>query len=164
LEPAGSPNGVHDLLYLQALYDAGAAPYFDGLAAHTYGLTSPPEAEPGPQRLNFRRIELLREIMVANGDAEKQIHITESGWNDHPRWTMAVRPGQRIAYTRDAILWAETHWPYVDLVALWVFRTPAPVGSYMDYYALVTPEFIKRPIYDEMQIFTGNAPPAEPRP
>jgi hypothetical protein len=34
----------------------------------------------------------------------------------------------------------------------------------MDYYALVTPEFIKRPIYDDLQIFTGNAPPAEALP
>ena len=25
--------------------------------------------------------------------------ITEGGWNDHPRWTRAVRPGQRIANT-----------------------------------------------------------------
>ena len=43
--------------------------------------------------------ELLRAIMVANGDEAKSAMITEGGWNDHPRWTRAVRPGQRIDYT-----------------------------------------------------------------
>jgi hypothetical protein len=46
LEPAGSPNGLNDILYLEAMYQAGAAPYFDALAMHTYGFTEPPEASP----------------------------------------------------------------------------------------------------------------------
>ena len=47
LEPAGSPWGLNDLVYLDQMYTAGAADYFDGLAVHVYGLTFPPEAEPG---------------------------------------------------------------------------------------------------------------------
>lgn len=157
LEPPGSPWGLNDLLYLEGMYEAGAADYFDGLAAHTYGLTFPPDAEPGPEILNYRRIELLREIMVAYGDEETDIYITEAGWNDHPRWTRAVRPGQRIAYTLDAIRYAEENWPYVRVVGIWAFRYPAPTRSYMDYFTLVTPEFIAKPIYHELQAFTGNA-------
>jgi hypothetical protein len=156
LEPAGSPWGRNDLEYLAAMYAAGAAPYFDGLAAHVYGLGFPPQDAPDPEVLNFRRVELLRAIMVANGDGAKRIHITETGWNDHPRWTRAVRPGQRIAYTVDAIRLATDSWPYVDQVAIWMFRTPAPTRSYMDYYTLVTPEFIKKPLYDELRRLTGN--------
>ncbi|MDQ6908608.1 MAG: hypothetical protein M3176_17435, partial [Chloroflexota bacterium] len=38
-EPDGSPLGLNDLTYLGRLYDAGAAPYFDALALHTYGGT-----------------------------------------------------------------------------------------------------------------------------
>jgi hypothetical protein len=159
LEPPGSPWGLNDLAYLQGLYDAGAAPYFDGLAVHTYGLTFPPQSEPGPQVLNFRRVELVRQIMVDNGDDETPIYITESGWNDHPRWTRAVRPGQRIAYTLDALTYAEENWPYVHVVAIWAFRYPAPTRSYMDYYTLVTPEFIPKPIYAALQTFTGNGSP-----
>ncbi|MCA9968988.1 MAG: cellulase family glycosylhydrolase [Anaerolineales bacterium] len=160
LEPAGSPWGLNDLAYLDGMYAAGGAAYFDGLAAHTYGLTFPPDAEPDPQLLNFRRVELLREIMVAHGDADGRIFITETGWNDHPRWTRAVRPGQRIQYTLDAIRYAEANWPYVDMLAIWAFRFPAPTRSYMDYYTLVTPEFVLKPIYDELRRFTGNAPDA----
>ena len=64
-------------------------PYFDGLAVHAYGLTFPADAEPDPDVLNFRRIELVREVMVDAGDGDKSIFVTETGWNDHPRWTMA---------------------------------------------------------------------------
>ena len=94
--------------------------------------------------------------MVANGDAETKIYITETGWNDHPRWTRAVRPGQRIAYTLDAIRYAEANWPYVEVLALWAFRYPAPSRSYMDYYTLVSPEFVPRPIYDELRAFAAD--------
>lgn len=158
LEPPGSPWGLNDLLYLQGMYDAGAAPYFDALAVHTYGLTFPPDAEPHPDILNFRRVELVRDVMLANDDEATPIFITESGWNDHPRWTRAVRPGQRISYTIDALRYAEENWPYVELVAIWAFRFPAPTSSYMDYYTLVTPEFIRKPIYTAIQTYTGNEP------
>lgn len=156
LEPAGSPWGTNDLVYLAGMYQAGAASYFDGLAVHTYGLTFPPAAEPAPDLLNFRRVELVRTVMEEYGDSHKNIYITESGWNDHPRWTLAVRPGQRIAYTLDAIRYAEANWPYVKMLAIWAFRYPAPVRSYPDYFTLVTPEFVPKPIYHELQQFTGN--------
>lgn len=154
LEPAGSPWGLNDLLYLEQMYEAGAADWMDGLAVHTYGFKFPPAAEPDPQILNFRRVELLREIMVRHGDAASNIYITETGWNDHPRWTRAVRPGQRITYTLDAMRYAEDNWPYVKVVSLWMFRTPAPIKSYMDYFTIVTPEFIPKPLYEELQRYT----------
>ena len=139
------------------MYQAGAANFFDGLAVHAYGLNFPPDADPGPQLLNFRRVELVREIMVANDDADTSIYITETGWNDHPRWTRAVRPAQRIQYTLDAIRYAENNWPYVELVAIWAFRYPAPTRSYPDYFTLVTPEFVAKPIFDALKEFSGNS-------
>ena len=156
LEPEGSPWGLNDLTYLTGMYEVGAADYFDGLAVHAYGLTFPPETEPSPDLLNFRRVELVRQVMVEHGDAAKSIYITETGWNDHPRWTMGVRPGQRIQYTLDALRYAEANWPFVEMMAIWAFRFPAPTKSYMDYYTLVTPEFVKKPIYDEIKKYTGN--------
>lgn len=157
LEPPGSPWGMNDLDYLSAMYDAGAAEYFDGLAVHAYGLAFPPESEPGPELLNFRRVELIRRIMTANNDAGKSIFITETGWNDHPRWTLAVKPSQRILYTLEALEYARKNWPYVELVAVWAFRFPAATKSYMDYYTLVSPEFVPKPIYSSIQYFTGNS-------
>lgn len=156
LEPVGSPWGLNDLQYLAGMYQAGAADYFDGLAVHAYGLTFPPEVEPAPDLLNFRRVELVRQVMLEYNDAQTGIYITEFGWNDHPRWTRAVRPGQRIQYTLDALHYAEANWPYVEMVAIWAFRFPAPTKSYMDYYTLVTPEFVAKPIYQELQQYTSQ--------
>ncbi|RIK19064.1 MAG: hypothetical protein DCC51_09495 [Anaerolineae bacterium] len=156
VEPEGSPWAINDLTYLRGMYEVGAASFFDGLAVHAYGLTFPAEAEPAPEILNFRRVELLREIMVEFGDETTPIYITETGWNDHPRWTMAVRPGQRINYTLAAIDYAAENWPYVKSIALWAFRYPAPTRSYPDYFTLVTPEFMPKPIYDALKEYTGN--------
>ncbi|MCC6904221.1 MAG: beta-galactosidase [Anaerolineae bacterium] len=151
LEPVGSPNGMDDLEYLSRLYDAGFAEVYDALAVHTYGFRFPPDDSPAPDVLNFRRAELLRAIMVGNGDGDKPVFITESGWNDHPRWTKAVRSGQRITYTIDALKLAEQDWGWADAVCLWALRYPAPVRSWPDYFTLVADDFTPKPIYEEVQ-------------
>lgn len=150
IEPPGSPYGLNDIDYLTALYEAGFAGLFDELAVHTYGLIYPPEAPPAPDVIDYRRVELLRQVMEAYGD-DKPVVITETGWNDHPRWTKAVTPAQRITYTIDALDYAEQNWPWVNNVCLWVFRFPAPTQSYPDYYQLVGTDFTPRPIYYELQ-------------
>lgn len=156
LEPEGSPWGMNDLLYLRKMYDAGFANYYDILSVHSYGLGFAPDEPPAPDALNFRRTELVREIMIANGDGDKPIMITESGWNDSPRWTRAVKPATRIEYTIGAYDWAEKNWPYVETVCTWAFRFPAPLYTYGDYYSFVTPDFTSRPIYDAVKEWTGN--------
>ena len=154
LEPKGSPWGLNDLIYLEEMYAAGAADHMDGLAVHTYGFNFPPETEPAPDLLNFRRYELYRDIMLEYGD-DGPVFITEMGWNDHPRWTRAVRPGQRIEYTLNSIELVQENTPWVESAAIWMFRTPAPTKSYMDAYSLVTPEFIEKPIYSALQQAAG---------
>jgi polysaccharide biosynthesis protein PslG len=161
LEPEGSPAGLNDLLYLRAMYEAGAGAYFDALAAHAYGLAFAPDTDPAEEIINFRRVELLREIMIQNGDGGKQIYVTEAGWNDHPRWIWSVRPAHRVQYTLDAYRWAAEHWPWCPVVAIWMFRTPQTLYNYQDYYAFVTPEFQERPIYGLVREYTGNAPDIE---
>jgi hypothetical protein len=156
LEPPGSPAGLNDLIYLRQMYEAGAGPYFDALAAHAYGLAFTPDAAPGENLINFRRVELLREIMDAHSDDEKLIYVTEAGWNDHPRWIWGVNPARRVRYTLDAYDWAADAWPWCPVVAMWMFRVPQPMHNYQDYYAFVTPLFQKRPIYTAVQRYTGN--------
>ena len=151
LAPPGSEWGMNDLDYLQAMYDAGAADYFDILAIHAYGWHFAPEEPPDPQVVNLRRTELLREIMVRNGDGAKSAMITEAGWNDHPRWTRAVRPGQRITYTVDAFQLAQADWPWLDSLSMWLFRVPWDAKSYQDYYTFVSTDFEPKPIYEEVK-------------
>lgn len=156
LEPEGSPWGLNDLLFLEQMYAAGAAAYFDALAVHTYGFTFPADSEPGPDILNFRRIELIHAIMARYGDAAKPVYVTESGWNDHPRWTKAVRPTQRIAYTIASYEWAADNMPYVEKLCQWVLRYPAPTRSYPDNFTFVTADFRPLPIYDYLQAYAAG--------
>ncbi len=153
LEPEGSPNGLNDLLYLDAMLTGGAANFFDVLGIHTYGFTEPPEAEPGFDQLNFRRAELLHAILENHDAGDKPVYITESGWNDHPRWTKAVRPSQRIAYTINAFKWADDNWPWLDKLCIWVLRYPASTRSYPDNFTLLTPDFMPLPIYTAIQAY-----------
>jgi hypothetical protein len=156
LEGPDSPWAYNDLDYLAGIYAAGGADYFDALAVHVYGLTFPALSAPDESILNFRRVELMRQVMVDLDDGQTPIFITESGWNDHPRWTLAVKPAQRIQYTLDALDFAERNLPYVEGMAIWALRLPAPAKSYMDYYTLVTPEFVSKPIYQALKEYTGN--------
>lgn len=151
LAPPGSEWGMSDLDFLQAMYDAGAAPYFDVLAIHAYGGKFPPDEPAAADAINFARAELLRKVMVRNGDADKPAMITEGGWNDHPRWTRAVRPGQRIQYTLRAYEKVLEEWDWCLAFAAWVFRFPAPTRTYQDYFTFVTPDFQPKAIYLEVQ-------------
>lgn len=158
LAPPGSEAGMNDLLFLQAMYDAGAAAYFDILAIHAYGWHFAPDDPADAEVINFRRSELLRAIMQRNGDGRKQAMITEGGWNDHPRWTRAVRPSQRIAYTIRAYTIAAEEWPWLSAACLWVFRFPWDQKSYQDYYTFVRTDFEPKPIYSEVQRYAQGLP------
>lgn len=157
LAPAGSEWGMNDLDFLQAMYDAGAAPAFDALSVHAYGWRFPPDEPASPDALNLARVELLREIMVRNGDENKPVLITEGGWNDHPRWTKAVRPAERAAYTVAAYQKALAEWPWVQALCIWAFRYPAPTATYQDYFTFVGNDFEPKPIYLAVQAYaTGR--------
>jgi hypothetical protein len=92
-----------DIYFIQGMYEAGAAPYFDALGVHAPGFKSPPEIDPAvvavDPKLNngdqahealrrvyaFRRVEDLRQVMVENGDEAKKVVILELGWTIDPR-------------------------------------------------------------------------------
>jgi hypothetical protein len=158
LEDDNSALALNDLVYLDRLYDEGAAPYFDAVAAHSYGLQSPPADLSAPDRLNFARAEQTHDVMVRRGDASKQVYITEGGWNDSPRWSYAVKPYQRIQYTIDAYKLAST-WDWCGAVTLWMSRLPAPANTYFDNYTFLTPDFIPKAIYLEVQRYAHGGQP-----
>lgn len=143
-EPLGSPHGLDDLIYLEQMLEAGAAQHMDMLAVHTYGFTAPATEPPDPNKLNFRRVELLHAILQRS--APLPIAITESGWNDHPRWIKAVSPSLRIQYTLDSLRLGES-WDWLRYHCLWVFRFPTPYFAYPDHFAMATTLFQPLPIY-----------------
>lgn len=156
LAQPNSTDTMNDLEFLDKMYAAGAQDTFDILAVHAYGWKAPAAEAPSLQAINFRRTELLHDIMVRSGDGAKHVIVTEGGWNDHPRWTKAVTPPERISDTLGAFDWCErTQW--IDACAMWAFRYPAPTYTFNDYWTFVTPDFDVKPIYQEIQKYTGNA-------
>lgn len=135
-----------DLDYLQALYAAGAAPFFDMLAAHSYGGTLAPDSPPATATINLRRVELLRALMLAQGDGAKQIIITEGGWNDSPRWHGAVLPSERLRWTLQAYDMAR-NWDWLAAMCLWQFGTPWATHTYQDNWSFVAPDGTPKAIY-----------------
>jgi len=112
---------------------------FDVVAVKPYGFdTGPDDRRVEPQRLNFSRAILVRELMLAQGDGGTAIWAGNWGWNSLPvGW--AGRPsiwGQttaeaQAAQTVAALERARREWPWMGLMFLenW---TAAPAGTAAD--------------------------------
>ena len=168
-----------DIYYIQEMYDAGAAPYFDALGAHGAGYASPPETDPAevartpglanpgdfennvPEELRrvycFRHVEDVREVMVRNGDTDKQVVLLEFGWTIDPRpnspyaWH-AVTPEQQDQYFQRAYAWAKEHWrPWIGVMSLIYIANPQwTLDDEQTYWSIVYPtypEFTPAPAY-----------------
>ena len=120
------PNNLTEALFLQALYEAGAASSFDVVAAKPYGFdTGPDDRTVDPTRLNFSRLILLRELMEAQGDGHKAIWAGNWGWNSLPEgW--AGQPSiwgqtseaERTVRTVAALDRARREWPWMGMMFL----------------------------------------------
>jgi hypothetical protein len=159
LEYAGNLN---EMDYLQGMYDAGAQAYFDVMSANAYGKEFPPEDAPSRDKLNFRRVELLREVMERNGDGNKAVWFNEYGWNASPddgtitknidRWGRVTNQ-QQADYTVRGIQYAREHWPWAGVFTIWYLRQ---VGDIPDndseyYFALVSLDFNVLDTYKAVQ-------------
>lgn len=171
LEDRSLRGNHNDLVYLQEMYDAGAGRFFDVLSANAFGLDRPPEDPPDPGVLNFRRVELQRQIMERNADASKPIWIHEYGWHAAPAtfpeelliWKR-VTLEQQADYTVRGIDWARDHWPWLGVVNIWYFRQagdiPPDWAAY--YFAMVDPEFNPLPVYEAVRRYAQGIESAEP--
>ncbi|WP_110516087.1 GH39 family glycosyl hydrolase [Herpetosiphon llansteffanensis] len=155
----GGPTGpidpqtlsVNDLTFL-ALCLAEKPP-FDAVSVHAYGSINPAEQAPEPSITNFRRTELIHDLVTAAG-YDVPFYITEGGWNDHPRWPNAVPPPIRVQNTLAAYEWAEEHWPWMQTVGFWQFSLPNLTYTYADNYTFVAPDGTPKAIYYAVQQFT----------
>jgi hypothetical protein len=80
--------------FIEGVYKAGGAPYFDAMNIHPYSHPRQPEGN-----LDVK-LEAVRALMAKYGDAEKPIAITELGWPTHDARLGAVnvlRAGLRLA-------------------------------------------------------------------
>ena len=76
----GVGGTMEDVDWLDGLYRAGGATSFDLLGMHAYLGSFAPETDPSTcSPMCFRDVERFRDVMVRNGDADKQAFITEMG-------------------------------------------------------------------------------------
>ncbi len=137
-----APTTTHDgfnmpeYVYLDRLLSLGAAEFFDLAAGQAYGFSQPPEAAPSQDQLNFRRVELLREVLVRHGLTDTPIYITAWGWwtPQQPELDLATSPwgGVPVAslpeFQRRGWDWAQAHWPWAAGLT-WVQYVAAPDES-----------------------------------
>ncbi|MBX3065784.1 MAG: O-antigen ligase family protein [Anaerolineae bacterium] len=115
------PDNLSDVLFLRALYEAGAKDYFDAVAGKPYGFDSSPlDRTVDPEVLNFSRLILLREEMLKYGDGAKALWGSHFGWNSlPPDWTGSpsiwgqVDAATQKRYVREAYTRAATEWAWV---------------------------------------------------
>lgn len=151
-----SAHALSDLEYLQRMYDAGAAAYFDIMSVQAYGLRSgPDDRRVDIDDVNFSRPMLIREIMVRNGDAHKPIWASEVGWNSQPDSVTAEPVFGRVSeelqarYTVRALERARTEWPWMGVMNIWFFRRPHQTewDQPFFYFRMVDPDFTPRPVW-----------------
>ncbi|MDQ6695567.1 MAG: S-layer homology domain-containing protein [Chloroflexota bacterium] len=159
---------MDDMTFLNGMYQAGAAPYFDILSDHPYGYISAPETDPSiGTRLVFRRAEEHRQLMVQYGDAAKQIWATEIGWAidpategsscGRPDWYFVFSPQQQADYLVRAYNWAKSYWPWMG--AMFVFNfdfNQAPWYQQCDAFRFWAVS--NRPARAALQNFVQNPP------
>ena len=165
------PANLSDLLYLQAMYDAGAKPYFDVASVMAYGLgQGPDERRAEPQRINFARPVLTREIMERNGDSAKAVWASEVAWMSlPPDWTGApgiwgtVAEATQADYLVAAFQRARAEWPWMGPMFVWHLQADptALPGDQQPYFAILNPDWTPRPAFTALQRYSKRFPIAD---
>jgi hypothetical protein len=171
LDPGPGPAlGLNEFVFLQRMYDAGAADCFDVLAVNDYMLWSgPTDRRMQPLNINFARPAYVRDIMVANGDAAKPIWLSEmnsnavpndptiEGWGNFGQVTLE----QQARYAPLAYQRAMEEWPWLGVVNFWFFKRPddAVRNQSWYYFRMVEPDFTPLPVYEAMREYTAGLIP-----
>jgi LysM repeat protein len=167
-------QAMPDEEFLKGMYAAGAKPYFDVFGAHGAGYKVPPETDPAvvakdpvlnnndpsPEERKriycFRHVEDLRQIMVENGDGDKQIALLEFGWTSdtvHPEYAwFRVTEEEKGDYLVRAYQYAKQNWsPWIGVMSLIYMPDPDWTQDKEEYWwAIIEPSYPElklRPAY-----------------
>jgi len=153
-------RNLADMIFLQRMYDAGAKDYFDILSVQGYGLwNGPTDRRAYPDRANFSRVQLIREMMAQNGDAHKPIWASEVGWNALPRdfqgfpYYGRVSEELQAEYSAAAYNRAQLEWPWMGVMSYWFFKRPSDheKDQAFYYFRMMEPDFYPYPVYHAMK-------------
>lgn len=161
-----SPTGTYDAsatpddVYLQQMYDAGFSDYIDVVGVHAPGFSAPhvdpADGAGGHRFFTFRRVEDLRRMMIANGDAARQMAILETGWTTDqldPTYSwFAVDEATQARYLVEAYEYAAFHWrPWVGLMSAIYIADPSWTEDDEEmWWAVTTPQGYTRQAYIDL--------------
>jgi hypothetical protein len=170
MAPTGTSSAevMPDDVFIEKMYQAGAAPYFDLLGVHASGFKEPPETSPdeaakkynGNRFFCFRHVEDIRKIMERHGDKDKQIALLEFGWtvdtvNPAYSWH-AVTEEQQADYLVRAYQYAKKNWsPWIGPMMALSMANPFYTPEDEQYWWAITypdyPETRVRPAYNALK-------------
>jgi hypothetical protein len=165
---------IDDRTFLRGMYEAGIAQWVDGIGAHPYGFANPPDeswqdpAHEAPSHNDhpsffFRdTLEDYHEIMLAYGDTERLIWVTEFGWPsaqgmgsmDTTGWEYGreVSEAEQAEYILRAYHMGEER-PWVGPMFLWNLNLATIWGpdDSVSAYSLLRPDRSRRPAYKALR-------------
>lgn len=145
------PSGMSALDFVEGIYAAGGKSYFDALNYHLYAFPNLPTIDP---------VAAIHEVMVANGDADKKIWITEAG---APTGTGSYAVSEQVqADTIQAILELAAAHSYVGPVYLYTITdTGTDLSDPEANFGLITQDGRLKPAYQVLLDFMTQHDSAE---
>jgi O-antigen ligase len=138
---------MNELDYLDLLYQEGGREWFDVVAAQPYDFSGELSTAADPGTLNWRRVELLRQVMHKHGDSSTAIWAVA--------WGLAAATPPSLV---EAVAQSRRDWPWLGPL-LWAAWSPEqPHGE----YALVGADGELGPLFEALRQVASEPPRAWP--
>ncbi len=182
LAPTGFDDGINardDRKFLERLYQLGFTGFSDAVGAHPFGFANPPDARcciasegvlthyTHPSFYFLDTLNDYRAIMIANGDAGRQIWVTEFGWGtsadtvappENSSFIGANSPAEQASYLARAYeLGATTGFVGVMIAYNLNSCVAQPSNTDACYYSLISPSGQARPAYNLLSMIFAPA-------
>jgi hypothetical protein len=130
-DPSPRPEAsAADLVFLKRVYAAGAAPFFDVVAARVDGGDrSPYDRRVSASAPGLSRVVLFREAMAAAGDEDKPVWATHYGWRHAGPGEAGLSPAAQAAWSVAGIERARAEWPWMGPMFAWGFAPGPDLGG-----------------------------------
>jgi hypothetical protein len=162
---------LNDDAWLAQAYAAGAHGFFDVMATHPYqgARDAAPEYPDDGHKYWLTHVTAIRQLMVQNGDAGKNIWFTEFGWS---AYSGGVGLEQQGDYFVRAIKFVRQNYPYVTHMFWYDDRNTASGNAWEDNLGLLNRDLSEKPAYAALKTFMTTpelpdppaAPPVDPPP